>query len=198
MMTKERCVREPGLDPARPRNAAATRSAILDAARRRFVTESYDDVGMRDVAGDVGVDAALVSRYFGSKEELFLEVLGGCGDISHITESERGTFGERIAEELVDGPVNQSKLAALLIMVRSASAGRSGELVRRYVQEHFYGPFCAWIGGPDATVRCTLASALMIGTALSRDLNASMNIDDDQRAVLRRRLAATLQALIDD
>lgn len=51
----------------RPRNAEATRAAILIAARERFARESYDDVGMRDVAGDVGVDAALVSRYFGSR-----------------------------------------------------------------------------------------------------------------------------------
>ena len=28
----------------RPRNAAATRTAILDAARERFAAESYDDV----------------------------------------------------------------------------------------------------------------------------------------------------------
>ena len=54
----------------RPRNAAATRTAILEAARERFAAESYDDVGMRDIARDVGVDAALISRYFGSKDDL--------------------------------------------------------------------------------------------------------------------------------
>ena len=41
----------------RPRNAAATRTAILDAARERFAAESYDDVGMRDIARDVGLMA---------------------------------------------------------------------------------------------------------------------------------------------
>ena len=64
----------------RPRNAAATRTAILDAARERFAAESYDDVGMRDIARDVGVDAALISRYFGSKDDLFLAALDSCGD----------------------------------------------------------------------------------------------------------------------
>ena len=54
-------------DAPRPRNANATRQAILEAARERFCSDSYDDVGMRDVARDVGVDAALISRYFGSK-----------------------------------------------------------------------------------------------------------------------------------
>ena len=55
----------------RPRSAAATRTAILDAARERFAAESYDDVGMRDIARDVGVAAALISRYFGSKDGLY-------------------------------------------------------------------------------------------------------------------------------
>ena len=55
----------------RPRNASATRDAMLAAARERFARHSYDDVGLRDVARDAGVDAALISRYFGSKEDLF-------------------------------------------------------------------------------------------------------------------------------
>ena len=53
----------------------ATRQAILDVARERFTAHSYDDVGMRDIAREVGVDAALVSRYFGSKEDLFTAAL---------------------------------------------------------------------------------------------------------------------------
>ena len=63
--------------PVRARNAAATRHSILVAATRRFLQDSYECVGLRDIAGDVGVDVALVSRYFGSKEELFREVLRG-------------------------------------------------------------------------------------------------------------------------
>jgi AcrR family transcriptional regulator len=55
----------------RPRNANQTRSDILSAARRRFGAEGYDRTTLRAVAADVGVDAALVIRYFGNKQELF-------------------------------------------------------------------------------------------------------------------------------
>ena len=55
--------------------AMTTRGEILCAARRRFLAESYENVGLRDIAGDVGVDVALVGRYFGSKDALFREVL---------------------------------------------------------------------------------------------------------------------------
>jgi len=56
---------------SRPRNASQTRADILSAARRRFGAEGYDRTTLRAVAADVGVDAALVIRYFGNKQELF-------------------------------------------------------------------------------------------------------------------------------
>ena len=55
----------------RPRNAGQTRADILSAARRRFGSEGYERATLRAVASDVGVDAALVIRYFGSKQNLF-------------------------------------------------------------------------------------------------------------------------------
>lgn len=90
-------------DVPRPRNANATRQAILEAARERFCAESYDDVGMRDVARDVGVDAALISRYFGSKEDLFLSVLDSCKNGRDLMEGDRADFGQRLATEVVFG-----------------------------------------------------------------------------------------------
>src|SRR6201993_4891326 len=55
----------------RTRNATRTRADILAAARLRFGSEGYDRTTLRAVAADVGVDPALVIRYFGSKKDLF-------------------------------------------------------------------------------------------------------------------------------
>src|ERR1700722_6420165 len=55
----------------RPRNAAQTRADILASARRRFATEGYERTTLRAIAADVGVDEAMVTRYFGSKQDLF-------------------------------------------------------------------------------------------------------------------------------
>jgi AcrR family transcriptional regulator len=57
----------------RPRNASQTRADIVAAARSRFAADGYERTTLRAVAADVGVDAALVIRYFGSKQELFAE-----------------------------------------------------------------------------------------------------------------------------
>ena len=56
---------------ARVRNAAQTRDDILRAARARFGSDGYDRTTIRTVAADVGIDPALVIRYFGSKQDLF-------------------------------------------------------------------------------------------------------------------------------
>jgi len=61
-------------DP-RPRDATATRAALLQAARGRFVRLGYDATTTRDVAADAGVNPALIKRYFGSKEGLFKAAL---------------------------------------------------------------------------------------------------------------------------
>src|SRR6201996_5191037 len=55
----------------RSRNAAQTRADILAAARARFGSDGYERTTLRAVAADVGVDPALVIRYFGSKQDLF-------------------------------------------------------------------------------------------------------------------------------
>ena len=53
----------------------ATRQAILEAARQLFGARAYEQVGLRDIAAAAGATAALVNRYFGTKEQLFREVL---------------------------------------------------------------------------------------------------------------------------
>ena len=59
----------------RRRNAAVTREAILLSARKAFAQSGYDGAGVREIAAGAGVTAMLVNRYFGSKEQLFSEVV---------------------------------------------------------------------------------------------------------------------------
>src|ERR1700759_5068384 len=49
----------------------ATRRTILDAARHAFAARGYEQTTIRAVAGEAGIDASMVMRYFGSKPGLF-------------------------------------------------------------------------------------------------------------------------------
>lgn len=181
----------------RPRNAAATREAILDAAIRRFASEGYDEVGVRDVAGDVGVDPALVLRYFGSKEELFAAALDCC-DGEDPGEGPREAFGERLARDLVFGGDKPEDLRRLQIMLRSVSSAKAQEIVQRVAADRFYAPLADWIGGEDAAVRSRLVAAMMMGMELNREVAGGLKLSPEECETLRRRLAAALQSFIDD
>ena len=56
----------------KPGKSDRTRAAILEAARELFATEGYERTTVRDIAAKAAIDPALVIRYFGSKEALFV------------------------------------------------------------------------------------------------------------------------------
>lgn len=181
----------------RPRNAEATRTAILNAAMERFSRESYEDVGMRDIAGDVGVDAALVSRYFGSKEELFANVLNNCDNGGALMSGDRATFGARVAHEVIFERKSETKLKGLLILLRSIASTKAMEIVQRGANERFYGPFSEWVGGPEGAISARLAAAFVMGMAVSREVTGGFGFSEAECERMEQRMAAMLQDIVD-
>ena len=55
------------------------REAILNAARRHFVSTGYHGTGMDDVANTLGLSKPIVYQYFSSKHDLYLAVLEKAG-----------------------------------------------------------------------------------------------------------------------
>src|ERR1700760_383492 len=92
-----------GARPKRKRDAAATREAILEAATRRFATQGYERAGVREIAADAGVTAALVNRYFGSKERLFTDVIKRALDIRHWISGKRANLADHLSRVMVHG-----------------------------------------------------------------------------------------------
>jgi AcrR family transcriptional regulator len=181
----------------RPRNAAGTRLAILEAAQDLFARDGYDDVGMRDIARNVGVDAAMVSRYFGSKEELFAEALRACkGSSNSLIDGAREDFGRRVAHELVYEPANCDKLRGLLIILRASGSAKACEVAQAYIVRDFMRPFEEWLGGEHAAMRTHLALSMVMGYALNRTLTGDIPQDEATRALMFERLAALLQSCV--
>lgn len=58
--------------PPRRRNAAATRQALLDAAKELFGSQGFDQTTLREIGERAGVDASLIARYFGNKMAIYL------------------------------------------------------------------------------------------------------------------------------
>ena len=63
------------VDGVRRRDAAATRRALLEAARELFGTRGFEATTLREIGERAGADPALFARYFGSKGQLFSEAM---------------------------------------------------------------------------------------------------------------------------
>lgn len=59
------------------RNAEVTRARILETARVEFVTHGLNGARVDRIADQSGVNKNLIYHYFGSKDDLYLEVLEG-------------------------------------------------------------------------------------------------------------------------
>jgi AcrR family transcriptional regulator len=62
----------PATRTTRPRDANASREALLSSARILFSERGFEQTTVRDIGDHSGVDPALIARYYGSKVKLYL------------------------------------------------------------------------------------------------------------------------------
>jgi len=67
--------RRPRVSTRRPHDAGASRRALLAAAHELFDERGYDRATTREIGERASVDPALIARYFGSKEGLYIATL---------------------------------------------------------------------------------------------------------------------------
>ena len=85
------------------RSAEITRQVILHAALNLFAEEGFETVGVRDIGLRAKVDPSLVNRYYGGKEELFIEVVKAChADWRHLWGAKQD-FAARVVKEVLHG-----------------------------------------------------------------------------------------------
>ena len=182
--------------PKRRRDAAATRSAILEAATRRFAYQGYEHAGVREIAADAGVDAAMVNRYFGSKEGLFAEVIERAFDIRYLVDGDRATLAERLAHRMVYGEEETAddRRIPLLLMLRSATEPRAAELIRPCLDRNVLRPLAGCLDGPDAEVRAAMAIAQCTGFAILNQMLRPRALAEAQQEELVVLLTQSLAA----
>ncbi|MFJ2607880.1 TetR/AcrR family transcriptional regulator [Streptomyces sp. NPDC091279] len=160
-----------GSGRAAPRkyDAAGTRAALMSAAARCFASCGYDGTSIRDIARLADVDAALVYRYFGSKQGLFTAVVDNgtavFEPLRHLPLDEVARWVYRMAFE---GPGEGEIPHPVLTMLRSPSREEAVGGIRADVTEVFTENFAKRLAGPDAEIRAELLAALVLGMTLMR------------------------------
>jgi AcrR family transcriptional regulator len=188
--------------PSRARNATATRSAILAAARRAFARAGYDGVGVREIANDAGVTAMMVNRYFGSKEQLFAEVIAQTmAEPSILTTANIASpeFAERIAATLVDiTDAGATPLDGFLILLHSASSEMAAHIGREQIEDHYHRTLTQALSGDLAPQRAGMLLAVIAGVQVMRQmigLSALAHANPDD---LKRILTPVFEQLLAD
>jgi AcrR family transcriptional regulator len=190
--------RRKNASPRRRRDAAATREAILEAATRRFAAQGYERAGVREIAADAGVTAALVNRYFGSKERLFAEVIERALDMGNLLEGRRGDLADHLARLMVYGREDSLDrvYTPLLLLLRSAAEPGAVKLFRRDLNRTELPLLAEQIGGDDAPVRAVMVMAQLTGFAIMYHVLRPKAFADARGEELVALLSGTLAACV--
>jgi AcrR family transcriptional regulator len=182
-----------GMATARLRNSADTRADILAAARARFGAEGYERTTLRTVAADVGVDPALVIRYFGSKQDLFAAAAEFTLELPDLT----GVDPDRVADVLLPKFFavweDDTTFVALL---RAAMTHPGAAETMRTVFATQVAPVLATITPDHVAQRAGLMGAFVIGLATTRYVLENPAVADLSHDELIRWAGPVIQQLL--
>jgi AcrR family transcriptional regulator len=177
----------------RPRNAAQTRADILDAARRRFATEGFERTTLRAIAADVGVDAALVIRYFGSKQDLFATATEFRIELPNLTEADPDDIAGMLLPRYFAVWEDDQAFLALL---RAAMTSRvAADTLNETLATHV-APTLRAATPDNHLTRIAVTDAFVIGLAATRSVLANPPVADLSRAELSRWAAPIFRQLL--
>ncbi len=143
-----------------------TEARILDAAAQIFLTAGYERTTIRAVASTAGVDAALVMHYFGSKQELFRQVIE-TAPVPSISEAP-GQAAEQILATLADRLASEP--TASLTLLRSMLTNPEAASAASVAAARYEAQIAQAIPASDASLRAAIISAITLGVMVSRHL----------------------------
>jgi AcrR family transcriptional regulator len=159
----------------RTRNAAQTRADILTAARLRFGSDGYERTTLRAVAADVGVDAALVIRYFGSKQDLFAAAAEFTLDLPYLTDVAPDDVADALLPSFFAVWEDDTTFVALL---RAAMTSPTAADTMRRIFAAQVAPTLTAVTPDHPAQRAGLMGAFVVGLATTRYVLANPAVAD--------------------
>lgn len=185
----------------RPRDAARTREDITGAARALFAQHGYEGTTVRMVAAGAGITQGLITRYFGSKEGLFLAASDVSLRVAEAVAGPREHLGERLAAAVVGRWRERTTGDPLLILVRAAgSRPEAAAALQDFLERESTGVVVARLvadGMEPATARerALAVDAFVMGVVVAR--RVLVPFDHAGADDLQGWMGRSLQALLD-
>lgn len=159
--------------PGRPPGTSDTRDRILASARELFARNGIDKTSIRAIAGDAGVDAALVHHYFGTKTQLFaaaihipVDPMAVIGPLREVPVERIGYVLPSILLPLWDSEMGKGFIATL----RSILAGNDASLIRSFLQDVIAAEVGSRVDDPPGSgrVRVQFVASQLVGVVMAR------------------------------
>jgi AcrR family transcriptional regulator len=169
----ERFTRTPRTGRRRAGTGMDTRQAILASARRLFAERGFEGASMRAIATDAGVDAALITHFFGSKANLLGLAVDWPFDpdreLPRLLKAGPDGVGERLVALFVRTWDSEGSRHPVITLLRAAVAEPSAaELLANFMRVRLFGPLLAELGSDKAEIRINLVAAQLGGLGLAR------------------------------
>jgi AcrR family transcriptional regulator len=177
-------------------DAAATRQAILAAARELFAAHGVDGVSVRDIAAAAGVNHALVHRYFGAKRDMVAAILASEAEVLSSMSRPDAEDGESLAalREVVEHVLTERRTTLLLLLraemdgltpgrLLDGAPARPLRLLETWLAAHGSGA----AGLEPRALAMVLGAAIMGLAALQPMLSAGAGLEDEDPDEVRRR-----------
>lgn len=177
------------------RCAADTRDALLRAARRHFSMHGYAGATLRGIAAEAEVSAALLVKYFGSKEGLLAAASDLEAETAALLDAPNATLGAHLVAALLD--LHDRAQADPLLRVVLTGPRPGGERIVEELDRRFIEQLADRLDGPDARLRAEMVCAQLIGLGAVRLLLTSPATVAEPPTALVERLGPILQAWID-
>ncbi|MFF4881612.1 TetR/AcrR family transcriptional regulator [Streptomyces nigra] len=180
--------------PAR-RDAAATKAAILRAARYLLARHAHADITLKAVADRAGVSPPLILKYFGNKDTLFAQVMSFEADADALLAAPLDRLGAHMVRHVL---VSQSEQGAdpLLRIVFAPLHGEQGDILRANFRRQVTERITARLDGPDAGLRAELAVATLLGLGVMYGIARGTDVRATAVDELVERYAPAVQAYL--
>jgi AcrR family transcriptional regulator len=180
--------------PARKRRAhdsAASRAAILAAARTTFAEKGFDRATVREIARRADASNGLVLRHFGSKRALFMASLDHDADRVDAADTDAQDL-EGFVGYLLATIRGGRASAPFLALLRSAPTSPDVAVeLRKTVRDLIARVVGRDLDNPEVALQIDLLGAVLIGVTFVRDIlgaSALADLSDDQVSTLLQPL----------
>ncbi len=149
----------------RRNDAQASRAALVTAAAELFDARGYEGATIRDIGDRAGVDTALIARYFGGKEGLYLAAL------TQVPGPPPDGDPDGVVGDLLAGAGRRPHGPITLAMVSPTLTDSLRERLRPLIESKLTGPLTDWLdrsGAPEPRLRAELLVSMAVGISLTR------------------------------